>query len=116
VGYSGVLFGYITLWSDIGEKHVNVYGIFRMKRLFFPWIWLAINTILIPEASFIGHLSGILCGVLILLFFCTEDTRFCGEGWIGIIKLAHWVRKKISGYEEIDDMQMRRMQIGRNLP
>ena len=36
-----------------------------MKKIFVPWLMLIIIQMAIPEASFIGHLTGILAALLL---------------------------------------------------
>jgi rhomboid domain-containing protein 1 len=54
IGFSGILFGLLTLYpSD------ELYGI-RINPIYFPPALLMLTQLLIPSASFIGHLIGII--------------------------------------------------------
>jgi membrane associated rhomboid family serine protease len=63
----------------IGESKTSVLGLCRIRKIFIPWLWLLVNQLIIPGVSFIGHLSGLICGVLIRTFVFTEDEKVCGE-------------------------------------
>jgi rhomboid domain-containing protein 1 len=117
LGYSGVLYGYLMLWAFTGDKKTNVFGMFKIRKFLIPWIWLFITQIIIPEASFIGHLSGILFAVIIILFF-TADEHLCGKGKLNLVRLYQYLKCCKSGDNSNfdDSTQMRRMQIGSSLP
>lgn len=63
VGFSGVLFALAVV--DIHKSPVptrSVMGFFTVPAKWYPWILLVLLQVLIPNVSFIGHLSGILLG------------------------------------------------------
>lgn len=67
VGYSGVCFGWISLLAiahPSGQSVMKI-GSFVMPPLLGPVLSLLITSILVPRASFIGHLSGIFAGLLL---------------------------------------------------
>lgn len=63
VGYSGVVYAWVALnaaaapWSS-----VPVLGLFAVPSLLYPFAMLALNQVIIPRASFVGHLAGIVAG------------------------------------------------------
>jgi rhomboid domain-containing protein 1 len=65
VGYSGVLFGLTVVETKIGDRLQprNLFG-FSVPAVFYPWALLILLQIMMPGISFIGHLSGILVGLL----------------------------------------------------
>ncbi|GJD12684.1 RHOMBOID-like protein 13 [Galdieria sulphuraria] len=68
VGYSAVLFGLFV----IASQHIKVARIWILDEvlispIWIPFISLGVVTLLVPEASFVGHCSGILIGFLICL-------------------------------------------------
>mmetsp|Transcript_14990 Transcript_14990/g.13159 ORF Transcript_14990/g.13159 Transcript_14990/m.13159 type:complete len:137 (-) Transcript_14990:147-557(-) len=75
LGYSGVLYSYMLLWSHLGDKHMNIFGFCKLRKMFFPWIWIIINSFMVPEASFVGHLSGILFAVVLRMTIFTTDEK-----------------------------------------
>lgn len=66
VGYSGVLFGWMTLMqtSQPGAS-ISLPGGISLPFSVAPFVSLLINQIIVPQASFLGHLSGIFSGYAI---------------------------------------------------
>lgn len=63
VGFSGILFGYMVTNGMIFEvAGASVFGLFQFPAKIYPWILLVITQILIPNASIMGHLGGMLGG------------------------------------------------------
>ncbi|KAI9145243.1 hypothetical protein BKA69DRAFT_553376 [Paraphysoderma sedebokerense] len=63
-GASGILFAILTANTmEVGGSRV-IYGAFSVHAAIYPWVLLVVIQILIPSASFGGHLSGILVGYL----------------------------------------------------
>mmetsp|Transcript_6248 Transcript_6248/g.7197 ORF Transcript_6248/g.7197 Transcript_6248/m.7197 type:complete len:211 (+) Transcript_6248:83-715(+) len=73
LGHSGIVYGYITLWAFLGDKYQSFFG-FQVRRIFVPFAYLIVNTIVLPQASFIGHFSGILCA-LVFRFVCFDTSE-----------------------------------------
>ena len=65
VGFSGVLFAMKVLSNDITDGN---FGLFSIPKNLALWAELLIIQILVPNASLIGHLSGIISGMLITYF------------------------------------------------
>ena len=75
VGFSGVLFALKVLANE-GDGD---FGLFSVPRQMAIWAELIIIQILVPNASFIGHLSGIIAGITVsqiipTLFYITIQT------------------------------------------
>lgn len=65
VGYSGVLFSYAVISSyHTTAPTQSVFGLFSVPSKLYPWILLGIMQVILPGISLIGHLSGILVGLL----------------------------------------------------
>ena len=98
VGFSGVIFGLKAILNALDENAVG----FGMERFFsfrLPWseiVWveLLIAQIMVPNASFLGHLSGIFAGMLVIPLlpvligghfnvFVRRQPRFWGQGNAG---------------------------------
>ena len=62
VGFSGVLFAMKVLSNDITDGN---FGLLSIPKNLAIWAELLIIQILVPNSSLIGHLSGILSGMLI---------------------------------------------------
>ena len=65
VGFSGVIFALKTVIASetAGEE---VIGGFRIPTRWAPWAELLLFQLLQPDVSFIGHLAGILAGLLVV--------------------------------------------------
>lgn len=64
VGFSGVLFGLkVVLNARSGAGWSNVYGI-TLPNKYVAWAELFLVQLMLPEASFWGHLAGILAGLV----------------------------------------------------
>ena len=46
IGYSGVLYGYMLLWVYVGDKEMSIFGMFKLRKVYFPWIWIILNQII----------------------------------------------------------------------
>ena len=68
VGFSGVLFGLIVVETHLDRggsgAQRSIFGLLSVPRAAYPWALLAVWTLLVPQASFLGHLSGLLVGQL----------------------------------------------------
>lgn len=67
VGYSGILFSYAiieTYHSNVEQR--SVFGFVNVPAKLYPWVLLVLLSLLMPGISFLGHLSGILFGMLIV--------------------------------------------------
>ena len=65
VGFSGVLFHLSVLECHMGPLQPrNLFGIVSVSPQWYPWVlWIVLQFIL-PNLSFLGHLSGIVVGTL----------------------------------------------------
>lgn len=64
VGYSGCLFALFVIEAELTEADppLVLFGRFALPKRLMPWAMLLFIQILIPNASFMGHLSGALVG------------------------------------------------------
>ena len=66
VGFSCVVFGWMTIISQFSSADsLDLFGYIKIPINFAPFVSLVVTSILIRQASFVGHLSGILFGYLI---------------------------------------------------
>jgi len=45
-----------------GSAQKTIWGLFTVPKKAWPWVSLVVIQILLPEASFLGHISGIIIG------------------------------------------------------
>ena len=64
VGYSAVLFGLVMLECLSGDKYLSVYGC-KVRKIFLPFAYLFLSQVIVPNASLIGHLSGIISALIL---------------------------------------------------
>ncbi|CAL9203012.1 unnamed protein product [Musa hybrid cultivar] len=63
VGYSCVVFGWMTILAvKQPSSKLNLFGVLSLPISFAPFESLIFTSIIVPQASFIGHLSGIIVG------------------------------------------------------
>lgn len=85
VGFSGVIFALKVVLNALDDNEVD----FGMRRLFafnIPWseiVWveLIVAQLMVPNASFLGHLSGIVAGVLVTPLIPLLSTGFRTIPW-----------------------------------
>ncbi|KAL5149271.1 Rhomboid-like protein 14, mitochondrial [Glycine soja] len=65
VGFSGVLFAMKVVLNSQSENYTSVYGLIVPSR-YAAWAELVLAQLLVPGVSFLGHLGGILAGLLYL--------------------------------------------------
>ena len=71
LGFSGVIFGLIGF--DAYDPHAgppeqrsySLFGCFSIPVQYFPWVLLLITAVIFPHSSFIGHLNGVVVGMLV---------------------------------------------------
>ncbi|CAM9823611.1 unnamed protein product [Ascophyllum nodosum] len=65
VGFSGVIFTLALMESHRSTQPFRtVIGLIRVPTRMYPWVLLVLLSVMIPGISFMGHLSGILVGVM----------------------------------------------------
>ena len=79
LGYSGIVYAYFLLWWFVDDTHITYFQI-RFRKLYLLFAYLLINQYMSPQVTFYGHLSGILCALLLRLTLFTKDERICGQG------------------------------------
>lgn len=65
VGFSGVLFSLKYVWNQIAHEGSNILGI-NIPAKYAAWAELVFASLISPNVSFVGHLSGILAGMVYL--------------------------------------------------
>mmetsp|Transcript_33066 Transcript_33066/g.55370 ORF Transcript_33066/g.55370 Transcript_33066/m.55370 type:complete len:141 (-) Transcript_33066:96-518(-) len=66
VGYSCVVFGWMTIIAQQQpDQQIQLIGFLHVPMSLAPFGSLIITSLIVPQASFIGHLSGIIVGYTI---------------------------------------------------
>ena len=63
VGFSAVLFSLKYVWNRYADSNTNVFGI-SVPTKYAAWAELVMISLVTPNASFVGHLAGIMAGML----------------------------------------------------
>jgi rhomboid domain-containing protein 1 len=87
IGFSAVLFHLLVLDSKChpSASFYSIANVVHVPAKYYPWVLLCLMQVLMPNISFLGHLSGILCGILQsngFLQCCSpsiEFLRFCDD-------------------------------------
>eukprot|EP00475_Leptophrys_vorax_P032253 TRINITY_DN4961_c0_g1_i8.p1 TRINITY_DN4961_c0_g1~~TRINITY_DN4961_c0_g1_i8.p1 ORF type:complete len:250 (+),score=49.35 TRINITY_DN4961_c0_g1_i8:755-1504(+) len=89
VGYSGVVFGLMSIVSAAGPLQlISFMGLFSVYSILYPFCSLFLIQLLVPQASFIGHLAGILVGFLIgfgMLSWVNDFLFWCLFFWTVVV-------------------------------
>uniref|UniRef100_A0A7I4EAD2 UBA domain-containing protein n=1 Tax=Physcomitrium patens TaxID=3218 RepID=A0A7I4EAD2_PHYPA len=63
IGFSGVIFSMIVMETSLNPVQTrSVFGFFSVPAKWYPWALLVLFQLLMPRASLLGHLAGILSG------------------------------------------------------
>lgn len=79
VGYSGVIFGWMTLLAtrkEVSQSYFTVVGMVHVPMALAPWASLLTTQLFVPKASFLGHLSGIFAGLALATPFLDALTPY----------------------------------------
>ncbi|KAJ3678182.1 hypothetical protein LUZ60_001985 [Juncus effusus] len=89
VGYSCVVFGWMTILAvKQPSSKLNLFGVLSLPISFAPFESLIFTSIIVPQASFIGHLSGIIVGYAIAWGFIHGMNNYwavCLLGWVVLV-------------------------------
>ncbi|EOY04835.1 RHOMBOID-like protein 13 isoform 1 [Theobroma cacao] len=89
VGYSCVVFGWMTILSvKQPSSKLDLFGFLSLPISFAPFESLIFTSIIVPQASFLGHLSGIIVGYAIawgLIHGMTNYWAVSMLGWVAVV-------------------------------
>ena len=89
VGYSCVVFGWMTILSaKQPSSKLDLFGVLSLPISFAPFESLVFTSIIVPQASFVGHLAGIIVGYSIAWGLIQGMTNYWSLVLFGWICLA----------------------------
>nr|AIY60694.1 rhomboid protein Panut_RBL13 [Pandanus utilis] len=98
VGYSCVVFGWMTILAvKQPSSKLNLFGVLSLPISFAPFESLIFTSIIVPQASFLGHLSGILVGYSIAWGFIHGMNNYWAISMLGWIVLVFMLSLKRTG-------------------
>ncbi|CAA3013353.1 RHOMBOID 13 [Olea europaea subsp. europaea] len=98
VGYSCVVFGWMTILSvKQPSSKLDLFGFLSLPISFAPFESLIFTSIIVPQASFLGHLSGIICGYSIAWGLIHGMNNYWAVSMLGWIMLVLIFSLKKSG-------------------
>ncbi|KAL2507269.1 RHOMBOID-like protein 13 [Forsythia ovata] len=98
VGYSCVVFGWMTILSVKQPSFkLNLFGFLSLPISFAPFESLIFTSIIVPQASFLGHLSGIIVGYAIAWGLIHGMNNYWAISMLGWIVLVFIFSLKKSG-------------------
>jgi rhomboid domain-containing protein 1 len=66
VGFSGVIFALKVLSTHLSLEYernrIYYFGVFQFKEKYLVWVELVLISVVLPNTSFVGHVSGIFVG------------------------------------------------------
>lgn len=107
VGYSCVVFGWMTILSvKQPSSKLELFGFLSLPISFAPFESLIFTSIIVPQASFIGHLSGIVVGYAIAWGLIHGMTNYWALTLLGWIVLVFVLSLKKSGALDISFIEI----------
>lgn len=102
VGYSAVVFGWMTILATKQPSlKLNLFGFLSLPISFAPFESLVVTSIIVPQASFLGHLSGILVGYSIAWGLIRGMNNYWAMSMLGWSILVFGLSLKNSGAVEL---------------
>lgn len=97
VGFSSVLFALKVMLNYNSPTHTNVYGILVPSR-YAAWVELLVIQMFVPGTSFLGHLCGILAGMIYMN--TSGATSGAISGLLRIFGVISWPLRSLGGFLE----------------
>nr|AIY60751.1 rhomboid protein Ginbi_RBL13 [Ginkgo biloba] len=89
VGYSCVVFGWMTILAvKQPSSKLDLFGVLSLPISFAPFESLVFTSIIVPQASFLGHLSGIIVGYAIAWGLIQGMNNYWAVSMLGWIIVA----------------------------
>lgn len=110
VGYSCVVFGWMTILAVKNpSSKLNLFGVLSLPISFAPFESLVFTSIIVPQASFVGHFSGIIVGYAIawgLIHGMNNYWFIVMIGWVVVLFVLSLKHSGVYdfGFIEIEDV------------
>ena len=107
VGYSCVVFGWMTILSvKQPSSKLDLFGFLSLPISFAPFESLIFTSIIVPQASFLGHLSGIVVGYAIAWGLIHGMSNYWALSLLGWIALVFVLSLKRSGAVDLNFLEI----------
>ncbi|XP_057490501.1 RHOMBOID-like protein 13 [Actinidia eriantha] len=107
VGYSCVVFGWMTILSvKQPSTKLELFGFLSLPISFAPFESLIFTSIIVPQASFVGHLSGIIVGYAIAWGLIHGMNNYWAVSMLGWIVLVFVLSLKQSGAFDLNFLEI----------
>ncbi|KAI5653481.1 hypothetical protein M9H77_30668 [Catharanthus roseus] len=107
VGYSCVVFGWMTILSvEQPSSKLYLFGFLSLPISFAPFESLIFTSIIVPQASFLGHLSGIIVGYAIAWGLIHGMNNYWAISILGWTVIVFIFSLKKSGAFNIDFLEI----------
>lgn len=107
VGYSCVVFGWMTILSmKQPSSKLELFGFLSLPISFAPFESLIFTSIIVPQASFLGHLSGIIVGYAIAWGLVHGMNNYWAISMLGWIVLVFVFSLKRSGAYDLNFLEI----------
>eukprot|EP00871_Galdieria_phlegrea_P005236 jgi/Galph1/5713/GphlegSOOS_G4369.1 len=70
LGISNVIFALLVIYFSVFDYTMEAFGYLHIPSWTFPWLLLIVCQAMVPTVSFVGHLSGVVAGVLFVHQIC----------------------------------------------
>ncbi|KAL5715936.1 RHOMBOID-like protein 13 [Ranunculus cassubicifolius] len=107
VGYTCVVFGWMTILSvKQPSSKLELFGFVSLPISFAPFESLIFTSIIVPQASFIGHLSGIIVGYSIAWGLIHGMNNYCAVSMLAWIVFVFVFSLKRSGVYDFNFIEI----------
>ena len=104
VGFSGIIFYLSVLESLLHPGPRSVFGVFSVPASVYPWVLLLVLQLIMPNLSFLGHLSGILNGTL--EYHGVLDVLFVSDSFLADLESRPMMRKLVGLHSYVGATQI----------
>nr|XP_043611175.1 RHOMBOID-like protein 13 [Erigeron canadensis] len=107
VGYSCVVFGWMTILAvKQPSSKLNLFGFLSLPISFAPFESLIFTSIIVPQASFLGHLSGIIVGYSIAWGLIHGINDYWAVSMLGWTVIVFVISLKQSGAYDFEFLEI----------